>query len=193
MWIAKKMTIATVAAVVLACVSGAQADVFVEITHDGFMPDGHQDWVEMAYQGWFDIYVWGSGADSVLYGADFDIGAPSGGPEWYMLSLGTVDPLSQFDYRYAGTLLAFRIEGVEVYSDLGVGLPQDMGSALLLYDNFYAANLEVLGLMEVIPNEFVTDGGTDPTIHSYGMQEIPEPGTLVLLALGGLLVARRRR
>ncbi|MCK4659007.1 MAG: PEP-CTERM sorting domain-containing protein [Phycisphaerae bacterium] len=175
------------------CASSASADVFFEVTRHGDEPIGMDNGsFVFYYTGHFDAYVWASGADTELVGADFDIVFDDiYGWDIAFLELGVVDPDGLFSGPESpGAIASDRIEGVLVSDAAPVPLPQDINNAMLLYENFH---MYFDGYVSVVPNLVETNAGSPPVIHSYGVFNTPEPATLSLLALGGLLVTRQRR
>jgi hypothetical protein len=178
----------------LATVVGpADATVFFEITAQGQAPRGADNFgFPFYYTGRLDVYAWGSGTDTGLHSADFDIVfVPIYGPTINFLNTGTVDPSGLFSGpRSAGSIQGSRIEHVQVASSGVVPLPATPSQALLLYSGF---NVFFDGQLRVAPNTVVTNATNAPATSSYSVFTTPEPAVIPLLVLGGLLLVRRRR
>lgn len=174
------------------CASSASADVFFEVTGHGEEPIGMDNGgFEFYYDGFFDVYVWGSGEDTGFYRADFDIVFEDiYGWEIDFKELGIVDPDGLFFGSESPGATAYdRIEGVLVSDTVSVPLPQGIDDAMLLYENFH---MYFDGFVSVVPDLVVTNAGNSPVIHSYGVYNTPEPGTAVLFSLGALILICRR-
>lgn len=183
------MRVPVVIGVVLVLGMGmAAGDVYFEVTGHGEAPDGNTSDFPFYYDGYFDVYAWGGGDDTTLELAEFDIVLGYGEVTFH--ELGTVDPGGLFATTDPGTIQSDRIDDVLVSTvpNPGVALPQSAGEALLLYSNFH---MYFDGYVGVAVEDILTNAGSSPTIHSIGVETTPEPGTLLLLAIG-LLAARRR-
>ncbi|MGD8453387.1 MAG: hypothetical protein PVJ57_16365 [Phycisphaerae bacterium] len=184
------MRVPVIVAIVLMLGMGVAAgDVYFEVTGHGEAPDGNTSDFPFFYDGYFDVYVWGGGADDALGLAEFDIVLGDGEVTFH--ELGIVDPGGLFGGETdAGTIQSDRINDVLVAEvpPAFEPLPQSAGEALLLYSNFH---MYFDGYVDVSVEDILTNTGSSPTIHSIGVETTPEPGALLLLAVGVLTVRRR--
>jgi hypothetical protein len=178
--------------ILAAALSSASADVYFEVTEHGQPPDGFESHFPFFYTGFFDVFVWGSGPDTELRLAEFDVRFTDihGNGQIQFHALGTVDPGHLFaGPNNPGTIQPDRIDNVLVSAITGpvVPLPQGVGNALLLYSDFH---MYFDGYVSAAVENILTNAGPSPVIHSIGIITTPEPaaGALLLLAL-----VRRRR
>jgi len=173
----------------LCLVVSAWADLYVEITVDGDVPDGLVDYGIIFMNPYdLDVFVWGTGTDTGLHHALFDIAATDG--FWGLDQLGTVNPGGQFAGPNSAGTLDGAITGVELTSLAGVALPQTPATALLIYDNFVGWAGSAFAMLDIVPTDFVTNGGA-PVVHTIGVRETPEPVSALLLAVAALGLRRR--
>jgi hypothetical protein len=184
-------------AAALALASAARADVYFEITPSGQLPNGVVDSVPLLTPASFDVYVWGSGADTGLLHTNFAVAAAERFG-WLMLDLGVPDPADLFTSQFEGAFGFFPdgIGGIAVESATPVPLPTDMGSALKIYQGFMARPDEPSALMDVYPVIVTANTGANRPWHTTGVIATPAPGAALLLAgasaLTGACRTRRR-
>lgn len=191
----RSLASAAAALTLAAAATAARADIVMEITPAGEAPDGLVTAVPLDVPGAFDVYIWGTAPEGVAAGllhADFSV-ASDERFGWLAMDLGVADPLGLFDTENHGAFGFFpdALLGIAVQSATPVSIPTEMGSALLLYQNFQARPDTAGSVFDVYPVIVDLAGGVVPTVRTVGVIAAPGPSAAAL-ALALLPAAARR-
>lgn len=173
--------------------AAALGDLFFEVTVSGDLPDGNWESMPIGALISYDVWTWGTGDDQVLFGAMFNVGAVESG-DLLIGSIGKANPGGQFTASQNGVIgfIPETIFEVLVLSFPGVDIGGDPATATRIYAGFTSAFIDAGGRLNTSGWNVETGGGKSPKIHSFGIFETPTPGSVVLMATGGALLALRR-
>lgn len=148
--------------------------------------------------GFIDVYTIGTADASLLH---FGTGAQTGNLNYLGSSTNSVDTAGAADgaslvWTFANIALPFDTDIFLVHSSDAGASTSFIGTSTRLegspdasdYTNITAVNSNTLGF-----GGLLTTARGSTTDNQYTVTLAPEPGSLALLGLGGLLVARRRR
>ncbi len=188
--------------VVVALVAGstsARGDVFFEISRVGEAPDGFITQATAGEIGNFDVWVWGTGADTSIKSLLITLAGTPANPntEWSISTLGVADPTGALGSGFVklnGALGGGAITnaGVSAIPPNLLNLGSSPATAFKLYGSFTAQNLTVLGLLTGT-GKAVNASNQNAVVQFIGVQQSPTPGSLAVLLLARGVASRRRR
>lgn len=185
--------------VMAGCSTAARADVFFEITRVGEAPDGFVTQAVIGEINDFDVWVWGTGADSLLKSVQFSLAGSPNSPnsEWSILTLGLTDPAGALGAGYVklnGTLANGVITnaGVAALPPNLLTIGSSPATAFKIYGGFKAQNLVSGGLLSGT-GKALNELNQSPTVQFIGVLQTPTPGALAVLTLPCGMALRRRR
>lgn len=172
----------------------AVADIFFEVTEAGQLPDGKWGTTPGGVAIPYDVWMWGTGPDRVLFAAMFNVGAVNSG-DTLISGLGKANPGGEFTSSKDGVIGFFPdtiFEVVVLALPPGVDIGDSPATATRIYANFTSAFQVAAGRLDTSGWSITTGGGSNPAVHSYGIVETPTPGSAAMIVAAGLVLASRR-